>query len=223
MGTLGGNLMQQTRCWYYRGPVKCWLKGGDECYARHGENELHSIFMTSTSPCVSAHPSDPAAALLALGATVHYETTDGSAQIPIDDLYRLPDPGNRTFCAIPPGAVITGVTVPPAAPGSKSLYNKQMARATWGFALAGLGISIAPGRDGKPRDARVALTGVAPIPFRVLAAESYLERVEPGEVDAGEWGSLLVADARPLSENRYKVRLLRGMVVEALRDLGESA
>ena len=67
MGTIGGNLMQQTRCWYYRGPVRCWLKGGDTCYARDGENELHSIFMTGESSCVSAHPSDPATALLEIG------------------------------------------------------------------------------------------------------------------------------------------------------------
>src|SRR5947209_5622843 len=79
MGTIGGNLLQQTRCWYYRGPYNCWLKGGDTCFARGGENELHSIFATAPdqSPCVSAHPSDPAAALLAFDAQVKYRTSSG--------------------------------------------------------------------------------------------------------------------------------------------------
>src|SRR5436305_1856953 len=82
MGTIGGNLLQQTRCWYYRGPYNCWLKGGDTCFARGGENELHSIFSTGPdqSPCVSAHPSDPAAALLAFDALVKYRTASGENQ-----------------------------------------------------------------------------------------------------------------------------------------------
>ena len=91
MGTIGGNLLQATRCWYYRGPYYCWLKGGERCYARHGENELHSIFLTSPdeSVCVSAHPSDPAVALLAFDATVRY-TTPGAAR-------RCPCPSSTAY------------------------------------------------------------------------------------------------------------------------------
>lgn len=92
MGTIGGNLLQATRCAYYRGPYDCWLKGGETCFAREGENEQHSIFLTSPeqSMCVSAHPSDPATALLALGARVRYQTASGEDEADLEGFYSLP-------------------------------------------------------------------------------------------------------------------------------------
>src|SRR5437762_11186004 len=103
MGTLGGNLMQQTRCWYFRGPFDCWLKGGDTCFARDGENEQHAIFLTEAreSECVSAHPSDPAAALMALDAAVEYVSGDGAGRLPVAESYALPTEGRRSITALP--------------------------------------------------------------------------------------------------------------------------
>jgi xanthine dehydrogenase YagS FAD-binding subunit len=213
MGTLGGNLMQQTRCWYYRGPAKCWLKGGTTCFARDGENELHSVFQTRESPCVSAHPSDPAAALMALGARVRYIVGDRTSEIAIEDLYRLPDEGNRGFWTLPREAVITDVIIPGSSHARRSTYRKGMARAAWSFALAGVAICLDDDM------ARIALSGVAPIPMRATEAEQYLSETGLGNVDREELGRRLVAGAQPLSENAYKLRLLKGLTYEALERL----
>ena len=215
MGTIGGNLLQQTRCWYYRGPALCWLKGGETCYARSGENELHSIFLTGQSPCVSAHPSDPAAALLALDAQVHYIDGSGPHQMPLSDLYRLPNELDRDFWTLPKDALVTAVRLGVPSSGSKSVYVKAMSRATWSFALAGVAL-----RTGDA--ARVALSGVAPIPYRASEAEDYLGGRGDGDIDADRLAELIVVGARPLSQNGYKVDLLQGIVRQALRELAEA-
>jgi xanthine dehydrogenase YagS FAD-binding subunit len=213
MGTIGGNLMQQTRCWYYRGPANCWLKGGSTCYARDGENELHSVFMTRESPCVSAHPSDPAAALMALGSKVRYIAGEQAGELALDELYRLPDEGDRGFWTLPKGAVITEVVVPRPQGKARSTYRKGMARAAWSFALAGIAITI------DDSGARIALSGVAPIPIRANEAEQYLSQNGVGGVDREELGRRLVAGAQPLRENGYKLRLLKGLMLDALEEL----
>jgi xanthine dehydrogenase YagS FAD-binding subunit len=165
MGTLGGNLLQATRCAYFRGPYDCWLKGGETCFAREGENEQHAIFLTSPeqSMCVSAHPSDPATALLALGARVRYQTTLGESEVDLGDFYKLPTQELRGMTRIPRDAVITGVVLPRKP--TKSLYRKAMPRATWSFALAGVALAVDI-EHGAITEARLALGGVAPIPVR---------------------------------------------------------
>ncbi|MEP6776784.1 MAG: xanthine dehydrogenase family protein subunit M [Chloroflexota bacterium] len=218
MGTIGGNLLQATRCAYFRGPYDCWLKGGDICFAREGENEQHSIFLTSPaqSMCVSAHPSDPATALLALGARVRYQTASAEVEVDLSDFYRLPTEGQRSITSMPRDAVITGVVLP--AKPTKSLYRKAMARATWSFALAGIGMSIKL-EQGAIAEARVALGGVAPIPVRANEVEQAMLGHKPGELAVGDLAHLLVRDARPLSQNGYKVQLLMGLFKQLLRDL----
>ena len=217
MGTIGGNLMQQTRCWYYRGPARCWLKGGETCYARDGENELHSVFMTDESPCVSAHPSDPAAALIALGASLKYVKARGEGEMMVEKLYKLPGGGDLGFWRLPEGAVITEVTLPSMPQGAKSVYRKGMSRAVWSFALAGVAAWVSG--EGAGVEARISLSGVAPIPVRATDAERYLSEKGLMGVDATELASLAVVKARPLSQNDYKVALLRGLVGEALKEL----
>ncbi len=213
MGTIGGNLLQQTRCWYFRGPFDCWLKGGDKCYARTGENEYHSIFATDDSPCVSVHPSDPAAALVAFGARVAYTTPQGEYEVALADLYALPEASRRSFVALPADAVITAVSLPDVSPETRSVYVKAMARASWGFALAGVAIVLV----GNPiTDARVALSGVAPIPVRAGNVEAAIRGHALSKLDGNALADTLVEDAKPLSHNGYKVELLRGVFVEAL-------
>ncbi len=218
MGTIGGNLLQASRCAYFRGPYDCWLKGGDTCFAREGENEQHSIFLTSPeqSMCVSAHPSDPATALLALGARVRYQTASSQYDVDLGDLYKLPTEEQRSMTTIPRDAVITGVVLP--AKPTKSLYRKAMPRATWSFALAGIGVSITLER-GAIAEARLALGGVAPIPIRAEAVEQAMLGHAPGELPAEDLAGLLIQDARPLSRNGYKVQLLMGLFKQVLRDL----
>jgi len=149
-GTIGGNLLQATRCWYWRLDFPCRLHGGDHCHARDGEHREHAIFANDF--CASAHPSDPAAALLALNATVR--TT--RREMPLAELYRLPDDGNRELTTLAPDELILELDVPRP---DASVYLKAMDRARWAFALVG----VAAARFGA--ETRVALAGVAPVPW----------------------------------------------------------
>ncbi len=220
MGTIGGNLLQQTRCWYYRGPFDCWLKGGETCYARSGENEQHSIFNTDQgrNMCVSAHPSDPAAALLALDALVEYTTPSATVRISISDLFALPTSDRRTFTTLPTNAVITSVLLPVAAVGRRSLYRKAMPRAAWSFALAGVALSITLDK-GMITEARVALSGVSPIPLRAAWVEEHLIGQTVGRLDFDAASRKLTEPATPLSQNGYKVDLLQGLFTQTLREI----
>jgi xanthine dehydrogenase YagS FAD-binding subunit len=218
MGTIGGNLVQATRCAYFRGPYDCWLKGGDTCFARMGENEQHSIFLTSPqqSICVSAHPSDLATALLALGARVRYQTASAVTEVKLSDFYGLPTEEQRRMTSMPPDAVITAVVLPRKP--TRSLYRKAMARATWSFALAGVALAVEV-EQGAITEARLALGGVAPIPIRAEAVEQAMVGHALGELPANDLAELLIQDARPLSQNGYKVQLLKGLFKQVLRDL----
>jgi xanthine dehydrogenase YagS FAD-binding subunit len=150
MGTVAGNLRQATRCWYWRLKEPCWLHGGERCFAREGEHREHAIF--ANSPCASAHPSDLAAALLALGARVR--TT--ARELPIDELYRLPSEESRDVVALEPDELILELEVPPP---DASVYLKAMDRRRWSFPIVG----VAAARRGG--ETRIALAGVAPVPW----------------------------------------------------------
>jgi xanthine dehydrogenase YagS FAD-binding subunit len=150
MGTLAGNLLQSTRCWYWRLGFPCRLHGGERCHARDGEHREHAIFANGF--CASAHPSDPAAALLALGATVR----TSARELPLAGLYRLPDEDDRRVTTLEPGELILELDVP--APDA-SAYLKASDRKRFGFPLVG----VAAVRTGGAT--RVALAGVAPVPW----------------------------------------------------------
>jgi xanthine dehydrogenase YagS FAD-binding subunit len=163
MGTIGGNLLQATRCWYWRLEFPCYLHGGDRCHARDGQHREHAVF--GNDRCASAHPSDPAAALLALGATLR--TTE--RQLPVAELYRLPTDDDRSLTTLAPRELILELDVPhPAA----STYLKAMDRRAWSFPL--VGVAAARFEDG----ARIALAGVAPIPW-LLDGPDALEEATP--------------------------------------------
>ena len=149
-GTIGGNLLQATRCWYWRLAFPCRLHGGDRCHAREGEHREHAIFANDF--CASAHPSDPAAALLALNATLR--TT--RRELPLAELYRLPDEGNRELTTLASDELILELELPRP---DASVYLKAMDRARWAFALVG----VAAARFGT--ETRIALAGVAPVPW----------------------------------------------------------
>jgi xanthine dehydrogenase YagS FAD-binding subunit len=150
MGTIGGNLLQATRCWYWRLRYPCRLHGGDRCFAREGEHREHAIF--GNDFCASAHPSDPAAALLALGATVRTDRRE----LAITDLYKLPSAGDAETTTLEPGELILELDVPRA---DASTYLKAMDRRRYAFAIVG----VAAARFGG--ETRVALAGAAPIPW----------------------------------------------------------
>jgi xanthine dehydrogenase YagS FAD-binding subunit len=163
MGTVGGNLLQATRCWYWRLKFPCYLHGGDRCHAKSGQHREHAIF--GNEHCASAHPSDVAAALLALGTTLR--TT--ARELPLAELYRLPTDDERDVTALEPGELILELEVPwPQA----SVYLKAMDRRKWSFPLVGVAAARIDG------EARLALAGVAPIPW-LLGSPDELERATP--------------------------------------------
>ena len=163
MGTIGGNLLQATRCWYWRLNYPCFLHGGSTCHALEGAHREHAIF--GNEHCASAHPSDPAAALLALGATLR---TDHRS-LPVADLYRLPTEDDRDVTALEPGELILELEVPQP---EASTYLKAMERSSFSFALVG----VAAARIGG--ETSLALAGVAPIPW-LLAGPDELDRATP--------------------------------------------
>ena len=157
MGTVGGNLLQATRCWYWRLQFPCYLHGGDKCHAKAGAHREHAVF--GNDRCASAHPSDVAAALLALDATVR--TT--KRELSIADLYRLPTDDDREVTTLAPDELILELSVP--APEA-SVYLKAMDRRKWAFPL--VGVAAVHGADG----IRIALAGVAPIPWLLPGIEA---------------------------------------------------
>ena len=163
MGTIGGNLRQATRCWYWRLGFPCYLHGGDRCHARAGEHREHAIF--ANERCASAHPSDPAAALLALGATVETDRRSFG----LADLYRLPTDDDRDLVALASDELILALGVPTP---DASAYLKAMDRRRFAFPLVG----VAAARFGA--DVRLALAGVAPIPW-LLASPDDLDAATP--------------------------------------------
>jgi xanthine dehydrogenase YagS FAD-binding subunit len=163
MGTVGGNLLQATRCWYWRLGFDCWLHGGEKCFAKDGAHREHAIF--GNEQCASAHPSDIAAALLALGATLR--TT--RRELAIAELYRLPTDDNREVATLAPDELILDLDVP--APDA-SIYLKAMDRRKWSFPIVG----VAAARLGG--EVRIALAGVAPIPW-TLDSTAALDEATP--------------------------------------------
>jgi xanthine dehydrogenase YagS FAD-binding subunit len=163
MGTIGGNLLQATRCWYWRLQFPCWLHGGEVCHARLGEHREHAIF--ANDRCASAHPSDPAAALLALGATLRTDRRE----LAVEGLYRLPTDDDRSTTTLAPDELILELEVPTP---DASTYLKAMDRKRFSFALVG----VAAARFGS--EVSLALAGVAPIPWRLRSREA-LDKATP--------------------------------------------
>jgi xanthine dehydrogenase YagS FAD-binding subunit len=163
MGTIGGNLLQATRCWYWRLKFPCYLHGGDRCHAKQGQHREHAFF--GNEHCASAHPSDPAAALLALGAAVRTDRRE----LPLASLYRLPTDDDRRTTTLEPGELILELDVPEA---GASAYLKAMDRKRWAFALVGVAAARVAG------ETRIALSGAAPIPW-LLDSPAALDAATP--------------------------------------------
>ena len=217
MATIGGNLLQRPRCWYFRNHrVPCWLKGGSECFARGGENQLHALF--DVSPCVAAHPSDPAAALLALDASVLLRGTNGERELSLAEFFAPPDDDRRTETVIQPDEIITAVRIPPHAATLRSTYLKAMDRKVWAFALAGVAAAMHV-EQGTIAHARLVLSGVAPVPWRAEHAESLLIGEQPSAELFARVAEAALAEATPLANNGYKVPLTRALIERALSRL----
>jgi xanthine dehydrogenase YagS FAD-binding subunit len=215
MATIGGNLLQRPRCWYFRNKLThCLRKGGRTCYAFRGENKYHAIL--GGGPCYIVHPSDPAVALLALGASVVVVGPEGSRTVPLSDFYLLPRDDAHREVALGPGELLTEIVVPSPPEGSRGTYRKVAERQAWDFSLVSAAVQLALDGD-VVRSARVALGGVAPVPWQAEEAEQALvgQPLSDAAIDAVSVAA--TSGARPLEQNAYKVELAQGVVREALR------
>lgn len=212
-GTIGGNLCQRPRCWYFRGDFHCLRKGGDSCYAISGENEFHCIF--GGSGCYIVHPSDTAPALVALDARVHIVGPQGRRTILLGSFFVLPEQDVTRETVLRPGEIVTDILLP-ALPEVRSSYRKVRARGAWDFALAGVALVLRVTPSSEVTWVRVVLSGVAPVPWRSLEAEKVLmgRRLESRVIQ--EAAAASVSGAAPLSQNEYKVDLVQAIVEESL-------
>jgi xanthine dehydrogenase YagS FAD-binding subunit len=212
-GTLGGNLCQKPRCWYYRGEFHCTRKGGAVCFAYGGENQYHCLF--GGDGCYIVHPSDTAPVLAALEAQVGLTGPQGARKINLEEFFVLPavDPMRETV--VGPEEIVTEIWIPAPQPGLKSSYRKVRARASWDFALAG--VALALNFDGaRVAKARVFLSGVAPVPWRAKEAEAAITGRELTGETIARAAAAVVQKAEPLSKNGYKVPLLKAVIEEEL-------
>jgi xanthine dehydrogenase YagS FAD-binding subunit len=215
-GTIGGNICQRPRCWYYRGEFQCARKGGEKCYAAEGENQFHCVF--GGEVCFYVHPSDAAPALVALEAMVRIVGPSGARSVAADAFFVLPSKDYTRETVLGPGEIVTGIVLPAQPRGTYGTYRKVRARGAWDFALAGAAVvaTIAEGRVGR---VRIVLSGVAPIPWRVPEAERVLVGQRLSAKSAAKAAAAAVEGAEPLAQNAYKVDMLRGAVEEALLEL----
>ncbi len=216
-GTIGGNLCQRPRCWYFRGDFHCARKGGDKCYAPEGENELHCIF--GGEICFMVHPSDTAPALIALEAGLRVAGPKGQRSVPAEQFFVLPGKDHTRENILEHGELITEIVLPPSVAGVRGGYFKARSRAAWDFALVGVASALQI-NEGIVQRARLVLSGVAPIPWRLTAAEKELvdNRLDAGAIKRA--AAVAIRGAEPLSGNAYKVALLQGAMEEALSKLG---
>ena len=216
LGTVGGNLCQRPRCWYFRlEEVTCLKKGGSECYAASGENKYNAIL--GGGPSFIVHPSDLAPMLVALGATVTVTGATGKRVIPLDKFFTLPSEGNiRRENVLKNEDVITEIQVPASPLAVRSTYLKFKERDSLDFALASAAVALRLAPNRAVRDVRIVLGGVAPVPWRVPAAEKFLigKSLQPDVL--AEAGKIALAEAKPLEKNEYKVPLAQTLIRRAL-------
>jgi xanthine dehydrogenase YagS FAD-binding subunit len=215
VGTIGGNLCQRPRCWYYRDEgIQCIKKGGSKCYAAEGKNKFNAIL--GGGPSYIVHPSDCAPALLALNGRVTIAGPGGKTrQIPLEEFFVLPRVNVFRENVLQANEIVTAIDVPTPAPGTRSTYLKFKERDSMDWALSAVGAALTM-QNGVVGDARIVLGGVAPIPWRSKEAEAVLrgKAVTPALADQAAEAAL--ADAKPLADNGYKVPLTKVLIRRAV-------
>ncbi|MFF2125100.1 FAD binding domain-containing protein [Streptomyces olivochromogenes] len=223
MATVGGNLLQRTRCGYFTDLAKPCNKRvpGSGCPAVEGEHHNHAI-LGASAHCVATHPSDMAVALTAFDAVVSYETADGPGELPLAEFYLPVGDTPHLETALPPGALITGVTLPAAPVAARSRYRKVRERASYAFAIGSIAAALDV-HDGVVREVRLAFGAVASRPWRARAAERALTGGPASAEAFAAAADAELAAARTLPHNGYKVPLMRNLVVAMLTELTEEA
>ncbi|WP_049571608.1 FAD binding domain-containing protein [Nonomuraea sp. SBT364] len=219
MATVGGNLLQRTRCPYFQDVSKPCNKRlrGSGCPAIPGDH-AHLAVLGHSPACVATHPSDMAVALAALDARVHVTGPAGSREVPMPGLHRLPGDEPDRDTVLEPGELITAVALPPPPPG-RATYRKVRERASFAFALVSVAAALDVGADGTVAGVRLALGGVAHAPWRATRAEAALLGAPAGEEAFARAAEAELEQAVPLPRNAYKVPLARNLIVQTLREL----
>ena len=205
MGTIGGNVAQLHRCWYFRKPenrFNCVRKGGTQCFAMMGDNRYHSIF-GNVNKCIAVHPSDIAPALIALNARIVTNTRTINAE----NFWDVKFPDNTVLAA---GEIVTGIQVPAPPAGAKSAFLKFAIRKSIDFPIVNCAVMVGGGAP------RIALNAVAPKPYRATKAEAAIAGKPINEANAEAAGAAAVEDAKPLAATRYKVQIAKTLVKRAL-------
>ena len=215
-GTVGGNVGQDTRCWYYRDGWSCYRAGGNICYADTptAMNREHAIL--GASRCVAVNPSDTAPVLVALDAEMVVRNTTGERVIPAQDFFIGPAVDIMRMTALQPGDILTSIRIPWTWANTRFYFEKTRDRAVWDFPLANVA-SAAKINNGVIEDIRIVANGVAPYPVRFLAAEDAVRGRQVGPAVAMEAGDIAVNGVRPLRHNAYKVTLLRNLVKRSVQ------
>jgi xanthine dehydrogenase YagS FAD-binding subunit len=217
VGTVGGNLCQRPRCWYYRdAKFVCRKKGGSRCFASRGRNKYHAIF--GGGICHIVYPSDLAPMLLALDAKVVIVSPRGEKALPLSEFYALPSKNIRRENILNPNEFLREIKIPPAKTGNKSTYLKLKERGTWDFALASAAVKATVAGSGFS-DVRIVLGGVAPIPWRLEKVEQIVMGRKLDEGLIKEAAGVALQEAKPLGENAYKVALVETLLVRSLLSL----
>ncbi|WP_406500538.1 xanthine dehydrogenase family protein subunit M [Streptomyces sp. NBC_01590] len=223
MATVGGNLLQRTRCGYFTDISRPCNKRspGSGCPAISGEHHNHAI-LGASEHCIATHPSDMAVALAAFDAVVSYETADGPGESAIDGFYSPVGETPHIETGLPPGALITGVTLPPAPVAALSRYRKVRERASFAFAIGSIAGALDV-QDGVVREVRLALGAVASRPWRARTAERALTGGPASAEAFAAAADAELAAAEALPDNGYKVTLMRNLIVAVLTELTEEA
>ena len=220
MATVGGNLLQRTRCTYFYDDdgSRCNKRvPGQGCDAIDGFNRYHAI-LGSSAACVATHPSDMAVALAALGALVHLQSAHEKRALPLLELHRLPGDHPEIETALQPGELITAVELPSLPFAARSTYRKVRDRSSYAFALVSVAAALEL-ESGIVKDVRIALGGVAHKPWRALKAETALKGQPATEAAFHRCAEAELTEARPLSDNGFKVELAKRTITAVLMDL----
>ncbi len=217
VGTLGGNLCQDARCWYYRYGLDCYRAGGNTCYADtpEGQNREHCLF--GADRCVAVTPSDTAPALVALDASMVIAGADGERVVAAEDFFIGPDVDITRMTVLEPGEILTKVRIPNTFAGARFYFEKVADRNTWDFALVNVAAALKV-NGGTIEDARVACGGVQCVPRRLKVVEDVVRGSVQDEETAALAGGSAARGATPLNFNHFKIPLMESLVKRAIRD-----
>ena len=216
VGTIGGNVCQRPRCWYYREEFDCIRKGGEICYAIGGENKYHCV--VGGGPCYIVHPSDLAVALVALNAEFTITNGKDLNNVPANKFFVLPEQNSLQENILKPGEILTEIFIPEPPSNASSSYIKFTERNVWDFAIVSVA-AVVNKNGNKINSANIVFGGVAPIPWIDGDLNSMLSGMELSDKSIESVAATALMDAEPMEKNDYKIPLARNLVKKVLKDL----